>query len=179
MARETFANHYNRELLDDAYLRWSRDPESVDSGWQAFFAGADFNGKIGGTATAGPTMNVETRLQTGAVRLITAYRDLGHLAAHLDPLNPAPNKEPWLISLERFKLSAADLDSEVDASMYFGIDGPMKLRDVLETLKETYSPPSASSTCTFRTSRPARGSRSAWSRGRISRFSRHARRSAR
>ncbi len=139
MARETFANHYNRELLDDAYLRWSRDPESVDAGWQAFFAGADFNGKIGGTATAGPTMNVETRLQTGAVRLITAYRDLGHLAAHLDPLNPAPNKEPWLISLERFKLSAADLDSEVDASMYFGIDGAMKLRDVLETLKETYS----------------------------------------
>ncbi len=138
MARDTFANHQNRDLLDDAYLRWSADPDSVDPQWQAFFAGVEFSGRLGSSATQNLTLNVDTRLQTGAVRLITAYRDLGHLAAKLDPLNLSPNNAPWLISLERFKLSAADLDSEVDASMYFGIDGPLKLRELLETLKETY-----------------------------------------
>jgi 2-oxoglutarate dehydrogenase E1 component len=139
MNREIFANHHNRDLVEDAYRQWLADPAAVDATWQAFFAGAEFNGNIGGTGGTGTTLNVETRLQTGAVRLITAYRDLGHLAAHLDPLKPAPDKEPWLISLERFHLTPDDLDSVVDASMYFGIDGPMKLRDLLDKLQETYS----------------------------------------
>ncbi|MBX3399218.1 MAG: 2-oxoglutarate dehydrogenase E1 component [Gemmataceae bacterium] len=139
MARDSFANHYNADLVDDAYRRWKADPDSVEPTWQAFFAGAEFAGTIGGAPPSGPAIAVDSRLQTGAVRLITAYRDLGHLAAHLDPLNPAPNKEPWLISLGRFKLSPADLDSEVDASMYFGIDGPLKLRELLQILQETYS----------------------------------------
>jgi 2-oxoglutarate dehydrogenase E1 component len=129
----------NRDLIEQHYQQWKSSPHSVDPAWQSFFAGADFTGTIGTAATGGSTLNVETRLQTGAVRLITAYRDLGHLAAHLDPLNPAPNKEPWLISLERFHLTPGDLDSTVDASMYFGWDGPKKLREVLEGLKETYS----------------------------------------
>ncbi|QEL18984.1 2-oxoglutarate dehydrogenase E1 component [Limnoglobus roseus] len=139
MAREIFANHFNRDLVEDAYRQWQTDPASVDATWQAFFEGIEFGGKTGTGGTNATTLNVETRLQSGAVRLITAYRDLGHLAAHLDPLNPAPDKEPWLISLERFHLSPADLDSVVDGSMYFGMDGPKLLRDVLETLKETYS----------------------------------------
>jgi 2-oxoglutarate dehydrogenase E1 component len=128
----SFTGPYNRDLLDSLYADWRRDPNAVDPGWRAFFEGVEFAG-----AADGPS-GIDARLQTGAVRLITAYRDLGHLAAHLDPLTPTPPAPPWLISLDRFHLSDADLDKPVDASMYFGLDGLMPLRDVLDALRTTY-----------------------------------------
>jgi 2-oxoglutarate dehydrogenase E1 component len=140
MSRPTFATSHNRDTIEAAYLQWQTDPTSVDATWRAFFDGAEFGGRIGSSSAAvGTTLNVETRLQTGAVRLITAYRDLGHLAAYIDPLRPAPNQSPWLISLERFHLTEADLDKTIDASMYFGMDGPKSVRTVFDALKETYS----------------------------------------
>jgi len=140
MTRDTFANHYNQDLVESTYIQWQADPTSVDPTWQAFFAGMEFAGKTPSQSNApiGSITSVETRLQTGAVRLITSYRDLGHLAAYLDPLHPAPTQIPWLISLDRFHLSESDLEKTVDASMYFGMDGLKPLKFVYETLKETY-----------------------------------------
>ena len=140
MTPPTFASSYNRDLVDDAYARWRTNPGSVDPSWQAFFAGVEFggNGAAAGPDPCGPEVTVATRLQTGAVRLINAYRDLGHLAAHLNPLDPEPPKTPWLISLERFHLTEADLGQPVDVSMFFGMDGPAPLGALYAALRETY-----------------------------------------
>src|SRR5207237_4327778 len=37
--RPSFATHVNLDLLEENYRRWQDNPESVDSGWSAFFEG--------------------------------------------------------------------------------------------------------------------------------------------
>lgn len=133
----TPASSYNRELLDETYTRWRKDPSSVDPSWQAFFAGVEF-ASDGGLSGSSLTPNQETRIQTGTAHLITGMRDLGHLAAHIDPLQEHPPETPWLISLDRFNLSEADLDQSVDVSMYFGMTGVKPLRELHEALRTTY-----------------------------------------
>ncbi len=130
-----FTGPYNRAILEDAFARYSQDRDSVDATWQAFFAGMEFGGR---SLSTGSDPSSETRRQIGAVRLINAFRDLGHLAAHIDPLSESPPEIPWLISTERFKLTDDDGDEYVDASMMSGMDKPIKFRDLHEVLKATY-----------------------------------------
>ena len=133
MSVSAFPGPFNRDLMEQEYARWRSNPTAVDPSWQAFFAGMEFAGTASGSATPD-----DVRRQAGVVRLITAYRDLGHLAAHIDPLEDKGPPVPWLISLERFYLNNADLSTMVDGSMLFGVDGPMRLGDLYDTLKETY-----------------------------------------
>ena len=78
------------------------------------------------------------RVQTGVVRLLNWYRQAGHLQADTDPLAGEPPPPCPLLALENFGLSEPDLDRTVDGSMYFGLNGPVVLRDLIDTLKTTY-----------------------------------------
>ena len=133
----------NGELIDQMFRRWRDNPQSVDATWQAFFAGMQFAGKLDGVAspprdTSSPASNADLRVQTGVVRLVNWYRQAGHLKAQTDPLTlAAPARSP-LFALESYDLSDADLDKIVDASMYFGYQGNVRLRDLVEALEETY-----------------------------------------
>ena len=108
MTAENFANAYNRDLLDEVYRQFQADPASVDPSWRAFFAGMQFAGTLPGNPgvhTPG-SPQADILRQTATVRLVTAYRELGHLQAHIDPLNPPPPPHPML-ALERFGLKFA------------------------------------------------------------------------
>ena len=145
MTAENFANAYNRDLLDEVYRQYKADPAAVDPTWRAFFAGMQFAGTLPGQSAGGTTGGLtpprspqaDILRQTATVRLVTAYRELGHLQAHIDPLNPPPPPHPML-ALERFGLTADDLGAPVDVSMYFGMDGTGLLIDLLDALRETY-----------------------------------------
>src|SRR5579872_3767523 len=128
----------NGEIVDRMFGRWRENPESVDPTWQAFFAGMQFAGRLDGAPGSAPGTTADMRLQSGVVRLVAWYRQAGHLQAAIDPLaSVAPFPSP-LLALEHFGLNAADLDKTVDGSMYFGIDGPVRLRNLIEALTETY-----------------------------------------
>src|SRR5262245_44674429 len=116
---DTFANAFNRDLLDDAYQRWRENPDSVDTTMRAFFAGMEFGGGNGHEANgvAVATASEDVLRQTGVVRLVNAYRELGHLEAHLDPLSTTPPPPHPMLALNRFGLSEEDLDHDVDVSM--------------------------------------------------------------
>ncbi|MCE9566165.1 MAG: 2-oxoglutarate dehydrogenase E1 component [Planctomycetes bacterium] len=130
----------NGELVEEMFRKWQANSQSVDSTWQAFFAGMQFAGKVpdsSGVSTPSSS-NADLRLQTGVVRLVNWYRQAGHLKAQTDPLTmSAPATSP-LFALESYDLSPGDLDKIVDASMYFGLDGNVRLRDLIEALEETY-----------------------------------------
>ncbi len=129
MSRTSFVGRWNLDAIEDAYQRWQNDPHSVDAYWQAFFEGFELAGKY-------PTAEHD-EAQTGVVRLIYNYRDLGHFQAHLDPLSPPPPPHP-LLQLEMFGLSEADLDRTFDASALYGMK-KATLREILQYLCETYS----------------------------------------
>ena len=74
--------------------------------------------------------------QTGVVRLIYGYRDLGHFLAHLDPLSEARTTHPQL-ELPEYGLSDADLDRVVDTRPFHGL-GPATLAELLTALRDTY-----------------------------------------
>ena len=140
MSALTLSDSYNRDQIEDAYQRWQADPDSVDATWQAFFAGAAFagNGVAGKLAATAPPVGGDLRLQTGVVRLVNWYRQVGHIQAHIDPLQDSPPPPSDLFKLENFGLSDADLEKTVDGSMVYGLVVPTTLRKLLDALKSSY-----------------------------------------
>src|SRR5262245_8763259 len=108
MSQPDVATPWNLDALEDDYRRRRRGPGSVGHAWRWFFEGFELG-------VARPGVSADAAAQTGVVRLIDAYRDLGHFLAHLDPLGPKPAGHP-LLELSEFGLADADLDRTFDAS---------------------------------------------------------------
>ncbi len=75
--------------------------------------------------------------QARVMELIRAYRVRGHLMANLDPLGTSPEPHPEL-ELHKYDLSIWDLDRSFLAGGVGGERGVMKLRTILDTLRQTY-----------------------------------------
>src|SRR5580704_18103899 len=79
MSHDSFANRANLDVIEDYYQCWQQDPDSVGPDWRLFFEGFRLALQDGGP---GP----QSSKQAAVTRLISAYRDLGHFLANLDPL---------------------------------------------------------------------------------------------
>lgn len=78
------------------------------------------------------------RKQAYVLQLIRVHRVRGHLYAHLDPLRrDQPQVHPEL-ELSTYGLSVWDLDRQFMSGELGGNSYPMKLRDIMDTLRETY-----------------------------------------
>jgi 2-oxoglutarate dehydrogenase E1 component len=130
MMHATPATRWNLDAIESAYQKWQRDPTSVDASWRLFFEGFELG--VGRLATPA----LDARCQTGVVRLIDAYRDLGHFLANLDPLSP-PKTSYALLELSEFGLDDSDLDKTFDTSPFVGLP-KATLRQLLAALRETY-----------------------------------------
>jgi 2-oxoglutarate dehydrogenase E1 component len=120
----------NADFIEDLYQRFLKDPLSVDPTWAAYFkdlkrgpAGEvdhrqirkDLSERLvqpGGTGGAGrPLSDVASAKQAAVSRLIQIYANRGHLIANLDPLGLAERIKPYVLDLDYFGLSDADLDT--------------------------------------------------------------------
>ena len=126
----------NAGVIEEYHQRWLDNPDSVDPTWRAFFQGFTL-GSSGQTAAAVPAgAVVDSVKQSGVYYLINAYRAIGHIQSHLDPLSGPPPASPKL-ELKQFRLSEADLDTVFDVSNFAG-GGQMKLRDIVAALNQIY-----------------------------------------
>ncbi|PYK79379.1 MAG: 2-oxoglutarate dehydrogenase E1 component, partial [Verrucomicrobia bacterium] len=140
----SFATRLNLDLLEQNYERWQKDPDSLDSGWSAFFEGfelGNLDGKNGAAvAVAPPEARRDLRespLQTRIDALVYAYRILGHTIARVNPLAEKRPENP-LLTLREFGFSDKDLDYPV-ASKFF-LDGrQMTLREMIALLDQIYA----------------------------------------
>jgi 2-oxoglutarate dehydrogenase E1 component len=136
--RSSIAARANLDLIEENYRRWQRDPESVDSGWAAFFEGfelgeiPDHDGAVTRTVE-GP----ETSLQSRVDGLVYAYRTLGHTIARVNPL-AEKRPENRLLTLRELGFSEKDLDLRV-SSKFFHDNRQMTLRDMIATLERIYA----------------------------------------
>ena len=128
MLSPSFANRWNLAAIEENYRRWHTDPASLDESWRAFFEGFELGAARSAACDSGT--------QTAIVRLINAYRDVGHFLAHLDPLSEAKTTYP-LLELSEFGLEEADLDRTFDTSLFCGLPRAT-LRELLDALRETY-----------------------------------------
>jgi 2-oxoglutarate dehydrogenase E1 component len=147
----------NADFIEELYEQYLKDPAAVDPSWVAYFS------RLKGT-TAGETAHsgIRARLaarqrlplrsgaggesggasaKQGAVsRLIQIYANRGHLAANLDPLGLQQRPKPYVLNLEYFGLSDADLDTEFfTGSRTAALAERAKLKDILADLKFIYT----------------------------------------
>jgi 2-oxoglutarate dehydrogenase E1 component len=142
MSTPTMATRWNLDAIEDAYRRWREHPASVDESWRLFFEGFE----LGASRQPPPAASADGRVREAApaeaceqasiIRLIDAYRDLGHFLARLDPLGEAKATHP-LLELSEFGLDDNDLDRVYDTSHFVGLPRAT-LRELIAALRETY-----------------------------------------
>jgi 2-oxoglutarate dehydrogenase E1 component len=128
----------NLHLIEDKYRLWQDNPDSVGSGWSAFFEGFELgnvperNGAVEAEVDAR-----EAALQTRVDGLVYAYCSLGHTIARIDPLAETRPTNPSL-RLSEFGFTDSDLDLRV-SSKFFLDNRPMTLRDMVAGLERIYA----------------------------------------
>src|SRR4249920_529065 len=128
----------NLHLIEEKYRLWQENPDSVDSGWSAFFEGFELgnlperNGAVEADVEAR-----EAALQTRVDGLVYAYCSLGHTIARIDPLAETRPTNP-LLRLSEFGFTDADLDLRV-SSKFFLDNRSMTLRDMVAGLDRIYA----------------------------------------
>src|SRR5437588_4794018 len=136
--RTSIAARANLDLIEENYRRWRRNPESVDSGWAAFFEGFEL-GEVpehDGAVTK-PVEVRESSLQSRVDGLVYAYRILGHTIARVNPLAQRRPENP-LLTLRELGFSEKDLDLRV-SSKFFADDEEMTLREMIARLQKIYA----------------------------------------
>ncbi|HKE48042.1 MAG TPA: thiamine pyrophosphate-dependent enzyme, partial [Rhodanobacteraceae bacterium] len=163
----------NAAFVEDLYEQYLADPASVSAEWRSYFdtlkgreagdvphsaviarieSAQRLNGHAYAPIAAPPASDAEAQKQAGVLKLVTAYRSRGHLAAQLDPLDlehtfPAADLEalgllprPAAPDLDPafHGLGQGDLDTEFSTG---SLAGPqrLKLRDLVALLKATYA----------------------------------------
>lgn len=118
-------NGWNADYLDQQYLAYRADPNSLPSDVRAFFQGFELAGD--GLAPGGqtPQSNAFDRAVEG---LVEAYWQLGHLAAAVDPFDRA-GPAPAELTLEYHSLTQADLGRRVNGGT---------LADLVARLRRNY-----------------------------------------
>src|SRR5947209_14792650 len=126
----------NLNLIEENYRRWQENPDSVDSGWAAFFEGFELGNlpQRNGAAVAGLR---ESPLQTRIDGLVYAYRTLGHTVARVNPLAEKRPENPQL-TLRELGFSEKDLDLRV-SSKFFHDNEEMTLREMIARLQKIYA----------------------------------------
>jgi 2-oxoglutarate dehydrogenase E1 component len=147
----------NADFIEDLYEQFLKDPNAVDPTWAAYFSRLK-----GGSAREIAHSAIRARLaarqrlpaqggqssesggasaKQGAVsRLIQIYANRGHLAANLDPLGLQQRAKPYVLDLEYFGLSDADLNTEFfTGSRNHALPERAKLKDILADLKFIYT----------------------------------------
>src|SRR5712691_10474670 len=128
----------NLHLIEEKYRLCQENPDSVDSGWSAFFEGFELGNlpERNGAAEA----EVEAReaaLQTRVDGLVYAYCSLGHTIARIDPLAETRPRNP-LLRLSEFGFTDSELDLRV-SSKFFLDNRSMTLRDMVAGLDRIYA----------------------------------------
>jgi 2-oxoglutarate dehydrogenase E1 component len=128
----------NLHLIEEKYRLWQDNPDSVDSGWSAFFEGFELgnlperNGAVQAEVEAR-----EAAMQTRVDGLVYAYCSLGHTIARIDPLAEARPTNP-LLRLSEFGFTESDLDLRV-SSKFFLDNRSMTLREMVAGLDRIYA----------------------------------------
>src|SRR6267154_827338 len=147
----------NAGFIEDLYEQFLKDPSRLDPAWVSYFKGLQGSGgeiphgpirerllarvqqPLSAAAPAGAASDGASAKQGAVSRLIQVYANRGHLIANLDPLGLQERAKPYVLDLEYFGLSDADLDTEFFTnSRNEAIPQRIKLRNILRDLKFIY-----------------------------------------
>lgn len=153
---ETLLNSSSLLFVEELYLDYLKDPESVPAEWKQYFADLPRNGlatreRLGPSFRATSLFNAAPRAQSSRAmdnqtatdaadlqhrvdKLVRNYRVRGHIIANLDPLG-MPKEQPPELDPAYYDFTPADMDREVLSTNF---PGARTLGEVIERLKNTY-----------------------------------------
>lgn len=136
----SYITNQHPSYIENTYNEFVKNPESVDQDLRKFFEGFDFavsNGNISANGQAKSTeFSGDIAKELGVYRLITGYRNKGHLLAKTNPIRSRKDRGANL-SLQHFGLSDSDLNVTFNAGNYLGL-GATTLKNIIEFLEKTY-----------------------------------------
>ena len=153
-------NGANADYIEGLYEIFLRDRNGVEPAWREYFGalGTAARSEVAhgpirarlrdelrtASAPAGhadAAASEEASAKQGSVsRLIQVYANRAHLIANLDPLGLQQRAKPYVLELEHFDLSDADLDTEFFTNSRNDIiPARAKLRDILAQLEFIYA----------------------------------------
>ncbi|WP_350284888.1 2-oxoglutarate dehydrogenase E1 component [uncultured Croceitalea sp.] len=151
MDKYSFLNAAHTAFFAELYDKYTKNPDSIEPSWRAFFQGFDFGLESsldeldiemladGGIASAnGQQVVVPESLQKEfqVVRLINGYRSRGHLFTQTNPVRERRQYSPTL-DIENFGLEQTDMDTVFDAGSIIGI-GASSLHKIIQHLESIY-----------------------------------------
>ncbi len=154
----------NASAVEALYERYLDNPGAVDDGWRNYFDSyfqnaGDSQAEIAHSAIreqllqegrqgrksgrvarrAGGKTTTSGEKQASVSRLIQVYSLRGHQIADLDPLGLMDRRMPGVLKLDYLGLDESDMDTEFFTGGLAGTgDGRMKLRDILQLLRNIY-----------------------------------------
>ena len=146
----------NADYIEALFESYLADPESVGREWQIYFESfknterldiphapikesfAQLAKQVRYQDSSNANSHVGAEKQAAVLRLIAAYRTLGHQAANLCPIKLRDRKIIEELSPEFHSLSAADLDTEFNSGTLTNTPR-LKLKQILDILKQNYT----------------------------------------
>jgi len=131
---------FNDGYIAEQYEAYRRDPGSVDESWRQYFRVAESLGGVvagGGTTTVGGDPDLP-RKAAGAMGLVHAIREYGHLAVQIDPLGSPPMGAPELTP-EFHGITDSELRDVSGAALGFDQSRFATGADVVAMLRRRYS----------------------------------------
>ncbi|MBK9676602.1 MAG: 2-oxoglutarate dehydrogenase E1 component [Betaproteobacteria bacterium] len=143
----------NVPFIEEQYESYLADPGSVAADWRAYFdtlrgSAADVahapviesfirlgkSRKVAGAMVDAATMHKQVLV----LQMIGKFRTLGMFHADLDPLQRA--EKPYIADLDlaTYGFTEADLDTEFDVGSFKAGTERMRLRDLVQALRDTY-----------------------------------------
>jgi 2-oxoglutarate dehydrogenase E1 component len=143
----------NAPFIEDQYEQYLADPTSVAPDWRAYF-----DTLRGGAHDVAHAPVIESFIRLGKSRKLTGsmvdastlhkqvlvlqmigkFRTLGMFQADLDPLKRQEQRPIADLDLATYGFTDADLDTEFDVGSFKGGTPRMRLRDLIQALKDTY-----------------------------------------
>ncbi len=134
MDKFSYLGNSDVNAIDELFIKYQKDPDSVDSTWKDFFKGFEFAKADFSSGEEKIPENVGKEFKV--IGLISGYRQRGHLFTRTNPVRQRRTYDPNL-ALENFGLSEKDHDTVFQAGKEVGL-GPSKLKDIIDHLEKTY-----------------------------------------
>ena len=134
MDKFSFVGTSDVNAIEQLFLQYSQDANSVDASWRDFFKGFEFARTSYESDGGAIPENVTKEFKV--IGLINGYRQRGHLFTKTNPVRQRRTYDPTL-DIQNFGLSDKDLETVFQAGNEIGL-GNAKLKDIIAHLERTY-----------------------------------------
>lgn len=128
----TYATATNASYIEEQYEKFRKDPAAVEASWRQFFEGYEFAASQGVSSTAAGGDQEAGKVEA----YINAFRVLGHLSSHLNPLVPKPPLRPDMAPANHGLKDVNKTRKFVAVNL--PTTTPMTFDEISQMLQETY-----------------------------------------